>query len=297
MSSHRYLTYSIFYVNDIANKPVECTAVMQVEVEILTGRAHQIRGQLSSLGFSLCGDAMYGGTAPIEPLLEDESEIKSLQEGNINDCMTPDKLALHCCELQFLDPDYVKNKKGNEEAIRSNRVNKFRLQKAWWSPYLEQYASENDSRNTATTSKADLEIAKEMRESEANLDAIDLDEVKLAEEIRRIQLSPGIHKYVIIKATHPSLEQPEWFVKSASPEECGGPFHADVARVLVSDLNAAGFDTVVLGGGRIKFDFTENHAHVYGYSYGFGKGDHEFASLLIERMDISSSFDNSDALY
>ena len=85
--------------------------------------------------------------------------------------------------------------------------------------------------------------------------------------------------------------------KTASPDECGGLFHADVARGLVNELNTAGFDTVVLGGGRIDYDSTKNHARVYGFSYGFGKGDHAFASLLIEQEGINSSFDDSDALY
>jgi hypothetical protein len=269
-------------------------AVMQVEVELLTGRTHQIRGQLSALGFSLCGDALYGG-AEIIPECE-ESKMKSFRDGQVDGYMDSGKLALQCYELEFLDPDYVKNKKGNEEAIRSNNVSKFRLQKAWWSPYLEQYESENDTQNSATTSKTDLKIAKEMKESETKIDAKYSNDVQLTENIKRIQLSPGSHKYVIIKATRPS-EDPDWFVKTASPEECGGPFHADVARTLVSDLNAAGFDTMVMGGGRIDFDSAKNQAHVYGFSYGFGKGDHEFASLLIEREGIAASFDNSDTLY
>jgi 23S rRNA pseudouridine1911/1915/1917 synthase len=34
----------------------------EVQVELLTGRTHQIRAQLSALGAPICGDAMYGAT-------------------------------------------------------------------------------------------------------------------------------------------------------------------------------------------------------------------------------------------
>jgi hypothetical protein len=277
-------------------KPPECTAIVQVEVELLTGRAHQIRGQLSALGFSLCGDAMYGGTSPVETKTNIEIH-SSLRQGYTDGNLNSDKLALQCCELQFLDPDYTKDKKGNEVAVRSRRVNKFRLKKAWWTPLLENYKSKtmNDpAYSTVTTNIADLHIASEMRESEANEST---DNMNVLRNIKRVQLSPGQNKYVMIKAIHPSLERPEWFVKTASPSECGGPFHADVARGLVNELNVAGFDTIVMGGGRIDYDSVKNHARVYGFSYGFGKGDHEFASLLIEQEGFNSSFDNSDAFY
>ncbi len=277
---------------------MECTAVVQLEVELLTGRAHQIRGQLSTLGFSLCGDAMYGGTSPLETKSSNET-ISSLRQGHADGYLNSEKLALQCCELQFLDPDYIENKKGEEMAVRSKRVNRFRLQKAWWTPLIDKYKSEtedNPAHDISTTNIADLQVATEMRVSEAG-GSISPGSLGGLSHTKFIQLSPGKHKYVIIKATHPSLERPEWFVKTASPEECGGPFHADVARALVNDLNEKGFDTVVMGGGRIDYDSAKNQAHVYGFSYGFGKGDHEFVSLLIEQEGIDSSFDNSDQLY
>ena len=278
------------------NKPHECTAVVQIEVELLTGRAHQIRGQLSNLGFSLCGDSMYGGMSPAE--VEPGIETDASNQGHVDSHLITEKLALQCYELQFLDPDFTENKKGEKEAVRSSRVNTFSLKEAWWTSYLDQYKSETmgDPLNTSTTNNIDLEIAKEMKESDGNNNAT-TDDLKELREIRRVQLSPGQHKYVIVKAIHPSLERPEWFVKSASPDECGGAFHADVARELVKELNIAGFDTIVMGGGRIDYDSIKNHANVYGFSYGFGKGDHELASLLIEQEGINSSFDNSDALY
>jgi len=274
---------------------MECTAVVQVEVELLTGRAHQIRGQLTNLGFPLCGDAMYGGTAP--PI----SELDSVQ--TVGGYLNSDQLALQCCELQFLDPDYEINKKGDEVSVRSDRVNKFRLEKAWWTPHLNQYASETegDTLNVVTTDANDLATAGKMKESIAAIVSLDDKQSTESEQqtkiIRNVQLSPGKHKYIVIKATHPGLIRPDWYVKTASPRECGGPYHADVARDLVRELNNDGYDTIVMGGGRIDYDSVKQHAHVYGFSYGFGKGDHELVSLLIEKVGISASFDDSDALY
>jgi len=41
--------------------PPNCSGVAEVTVELLTGRTHQIRGQMKALGFPLAGDRMYGG--------------------------------------------------------------------------------------------------------------------------------------------------------------------------------------------------------------------------------------------
>ena len=273
--------------------PPECTAVLQVEVELLTGRAHQIRGQLSALGFPLCGDAMYGGVANL-PLEKKNSDCEGCSDGYMNS----ENLALQCSELQFLDPDYVVNKKGDKNAVRSKRLNKFRIESAWWSQHIQQYY--DGFMNGNTTNNHDLETAKKIKVSVRNKNTEEKIENTMKHKkksIQSIQLSPGKHKYVVVKATHPDLEKPEWFVKTASPSECGGPFHADVAKGLVNDLNGAGYDTIIFGGGRIDFDLYQKHAHVYGFSYAFGKGDHEFVSLLIEQEGISTSFDNSDTLY
>lgn len=290
MTTSKHLNIKLIHAKD--NKPQDCVAVMQVEVELLTGRAHQIRGQLSALGYSLCGDAMYGGTS-LDERNTGESQPDVLAPGY----MDSERLALQCCELQFLDPDYVTNKKGREEAVRSNRVNKFRLQKSWWTPYIDKCKSqvEDTALNTATTSDNDLKTANAMKTIVART-TNSLQSKDELEEIKKVQLSPGQHKYVVVKAMHP-LEGTEWFVKTASPRECGGVFHADVARDLVKELNNVGYDTIIFGGGRIDYDTDSNHAHVYGFSYGFGKGDHEFVSVLIEQEGITSSFDDSDDLY
>ena len=89
-----------------------------------------------------------------------------------------------------------------------------------------------------------------------------------------------------------------WFVKSASPTESGGPYHANVAQDLVEWIQAAGFQKVtVTGGGRIDYEPSSNRAHIYGFSYGFGKGDHALVAALIAKAGILSTFDNSNSLY
>ena len=235
------------------------------------------------MGFPLCGDVLYGG-AKISPSQSNENQPG--YKGS-------EQLGLQCCELEFLDPDYSRNAKGDIKGIRSDRWNKFRLEDAWWSPLLSRHSF---NVSDAPTSFSDHKIASKIRKSRR--EDIQLQSLHHNEEnTPTIRLSPGSNKYVIIKAMQPGLE-PKWFVKSASPAECGGPYHADVAKEIVKELGSKGYDTIVTGGGRIYYDPERKNANVFGFSYGFGKGDHEFVSLLIEKdTDIISTFDNSDALY
>jgi hypothetical protein len=93
-------------------------------------------------------------------------------------------------------------------------------------------------------------------------------------------------------------EKELWFVKSASPTECGGPYHANVADELVEWLEALEYSVVVTGGGRIDYNDIAKTAKVYGFSYGFGKGDHRKAATVIaENSDVVATYDLSDGLY
>jgi 23S rRNA-/tRNA-specific pseudouridylate synthase len=108
--------------------PTDCQAVVEVEIELLTGRTHQIRGQLSTLGFSLVGDARYGGALP----------ANYTSAGS-------EKVALQCCELEFLDPDIIVKEDGVLFMKQSERWNRFRLERAWWTPLLQQYQEKTNA--------------------------------------------------------------------------------------------------------------------------------------------------------
>jgi hypothetical protein len=262
--------------------PDHCQAVAEVEIELLTGRTHQIRGQLAAMGYPLVGDAQYGGAKPIDMVYGIYA--------------TYPKLALQCCQLEFLDPDITVKEDGDLLLTRSKRWNSFRLDSAWWSSAMDVFtnAQQNILGEDATTSIHDVapSVVHPAQSSSDKPPRRDL-------LPPRIQLSPGKNKYVLIKATHPDETQEEWFVKSASPSECGGPYHANVAQDLREWIVAAGYKVFVTGGGRIDYRPELKKAVVYGFSYGFGKGDHVKAAKLINEFigDIEATYDYSDELY
>lgn len=112
--------------------PPTCQAIVELEVELLTGRTHQIRGQLSAEGYPLVGDLPYGGADPT-----------SVSEKNKDNT----RLALQCSQLEFLDPDTKvtqKVKRGHvSEVIKmvpsSSRWNGYQLESAWWTPFTQQF--------------------------------------------------------------------------------------------------------------------------------------------------------------
>jgi len=65
------------------------TPVTLLEIELETGRMHQIRLQTSDRGFPILGDAMYGSTIPFDEHFDDER------------CRS---IALHAVSIAFVDP-------------------------------------------------------------------------------------------------------------------------------------------------------------------------------------------------
>jgi 23S rRNA-/tRNA-specific pseudouridylate synthase len=261
--------------------PTNCQGVVEVEIELLTGRTHQIRGQLSAMGFSLVGDAQYGGAIPAN-----KTNIGSEQ------------LALQCCELEFLDPDIVQKHDGTVSLNRSKRWNRFRLETAWWNPLLQQYQEQTNAlgEGDATTAADDVPLPEPTSTTTIE------DKRPLRSHLLpvRVSLSPGKHKYVLIKAEHPESDEVLWFCKSASPAECGGEYHGNVAQDLREWITAAGWKVTVTGGGRIDYRPDEKQAVVYGFSYGFGKGDHVRAANMIKEWSdgsIEATHDDSSGLY
>lgn len=100
--------------------------VIELEIELLTGRTHQIRGQLSSLKAPIVGDPLYGGFSG------DRGD--TLSGRSIN------RMALQCCALQFPRPKIRIQNNGKEvlePAIGTSC--QFALDRAWWTDYLELY--------------------------------------------------------------------------------------------------------------------------------------------------------------
>ncbi|GAX16692.1 hypothetical protein FisN_21Hh133 [Fistulifera solaris] len=270
------------------DRPPSCQAVIELEIELLTGRTHQVRGQLSAMGFPIVGDTQYGGAIPKNAPLRSD----------IVDYQASAQLALQCCALEFADPDIVEKSDGTESMRRSRRWNSFYLDAAWWTPFLRAYDSNKEadggSRMGATTN---------LTEENKLEQTISVSPVQTTKRPRpellppRVSLSKGANKYVLIRATHPLTDTVEWFVKSAAPSESGGPYHGNVAQDLREWIAAAGYTAEVTGGGRI--DYNGAKALVYGFSYGFGKGDHAKAAELIQTFqpDIDATFDNTDGLY
>ena len=171
------MTSSLFFVALFweACIPKQCIGIVEIEVELLTGRTHQIRGQLSAEGFPLVGDGFYGGAIPHTVFVPHECKRNNIddnklhgnnryfiiksdydgedgkraedegQKSNNYPQSYSEKLALQCCELLFLKP------KAKEEEINSierdsgalderndehDQWNVFRLEEAWWSSHF-----------------------------------------------------------------------------------------------------------------------------------------------------------------
>lgn len=256
--------------------PVNCVGVVEVHVELLTGRTHQIRGQFKAEGYPLVGDAQYGGA------------ISWKQRGH-DRRVAPERLALRCSFLKFLDPDVVTKEDGTEDLQPSNRWNEYCLDNSWWTPFLDKYGQDSTD-GDATTNVGDLASSPFSAQSS---------EGAMTELLPSlVELTPGTNKYVLVKATNLDIDQTLWFVRSASPGECGGPYHANVAERLVRRLEAMKYKVEVTGGGRIEYDQVKKYATVYGFSYGFGRGDHAHtASLIAQHSDIHATYNNSVSLY
>jgi len=273
----------------IHGRPQGCIAVCELEIELLTGRTHQIRGQLAAEGFPLVGDVQYGGAVaqPTEDLGKPEKRDGFLSLGD------SEELCLQCCSLEFLEPHLAVDSTG-ESMVPSQRWKKFSLSGSSWTDFLDAYSCAELSSESVTSSLSDEEPLLTQRREESH-DAATSTPNELPQTVL---LSVGTNKYVVVRAQRAG--QAYWFVRSASPAECGGPYHANVAEDLLHTLETLGFSTQVEGGGRIDCMESEDikHAHIYGFSYGYGKADHEKVADIIEKYsDYVATYDNSDGLY
>lgn len=307
--------------------PHQTKAICELKVDLQTGRAHQIRGQLAEMGYPLVGDEQYGGAIPAEGLAVNEDNVIDGRDAH------PQLLALQCHHVGFWDADYkmVWNHRRRRDIIKgfpSDRWVSASLEKAWWTDILLSNSVAGTNETFAfVTSAEDIGLLTNQKEQ------ISLTHDKGNVQDRRpdllppvIQLSPGRNKYVLVKLVTSNSEyqgsvstisagaDPDadtttrWYVKSASPNECGGPYHANVAQDLLDWIIAAGYNNdeiQVAGGGKIDYNPATRRAHVYGFSYGYGKGNHAKVASLIQAetgegkpLDgIHATYDNSDDLY
>ncbi len=78
-----------------------------VEVQLITGRKHQIRLQMASLGYPVAGDRMYGARQPWKPgSRKQSSSRKSFKSASPNDASGygPTGIGLHCYQYSLQHP-------------------------------------------------------------------------------------------------------------------------------------------------------------------------------------------------
>lgn len=298
----------------MSRMPPNVRAVVEVDVFLITGRTHQIRGQLGELGFPIVGDEQYGGAVP-------SSEVDTYQGAHSS--ISPQLLALQCCELSFPEAEYktVWSKKRRKDIIHGvpcgsrSRI-QASLSQAWWTSKVEKHQSSSTPYDTI-----DQDLEEEANDRESFDASMPFETATVRPDLLpcAVQLAPGRNKYIMAKLRDPVSHKVRWFVKSAAPSDCGGPYHADVAKDLIEWIHSVlGYESVrveVTGGGRIDyvpeaasstFDGASSSANtgtvcVYGFSYRYGKGDHRRAADIIQdsmgEHAISVTYDLSDDLY
>ena len=132
--------------------PSTTKAVVEVQVSLITGRTHQIRGQLSKLGFPIVGDEQYGGALqlPVETVINQDQHTAPdsvpKNEGGVDNEEEPQLLALQCYHIRFPDAEYesVWHKNKHRDVLqgrpsRSGKMIQETLEKAWWTSFLKKH--------------------------------------------------------------------------------------------------------------------------------------------------------------
>jgi 23S rRNA-/tRNA-specific pseudouridylate synthase len=119
--------------------PPGTKAVAEVQIRLLTGRTHQIRGQLSALGFPIVGDEQYGGAVSCSGVTSTSTDENKEAEQT----SAPQLLALQCSRLGFYEPDYeaVWNRRRRRDVIQgrpSQRWSEYSIDEAWWTSKISQ---------------------------------------------------------------------------------------------------------------------------------------------------------------
>jgi 23S rRNA-/tRNA-specific pseudouridylate synthase len=113
---------------------VQQQLVVEVEVELLTGRTHQIRGQLAAIQCPIVGDVLYGGV------------VSSDNSGSSSSSGSATQMALQCCAMEFAAPDKTPQGKNKNKWVPSSSTSttttsdsySFSLDEAWWTRLLKE---------------------------------------------------------------------------------------------------------------------------------------------------------------
>jgi len=98
--------------------------VLQLDVELLTSRPHQLRGQLAAMGLPLVGDKIYGGGS---------CEMRAHRH-------MWHRMAVQVCHMSFALPRWEENEDGKHMLVPSGEKKVVsNLNKAWWTSYLDDY--------------------------------------------------------------------------------------------------------------------------------------------------------------
>ncbi|CAH2329429.1 14 kDa phosphohistidine phosphatase-like [Pelobates cultripes] len=89
----------------------------------------------------------------------------------------------------------------------------------------------------------------------------------------------GIFKYILVRVKEPASEQHRDIVRGTSSAE----YHNHIFEKINPDLQAAGFECTVLGGGKIEHNSKEKKIRVFGESTGYGKADHSITAEKLKK--------------
>jgi len=111
--------------------------VVEVDVELVTGRTHQIRGQFAAMNLPLVGDPLYGRTAS-----ETVAWNVRRNRGWGAASKIVERLGLQCCFLSFSYPQWSLHPKSKRKVlVESGSTCKYQLEKTWWNDCLREISS------------------------------------------------------------------------------------------------------------------------------------------------------------
>lgn len=114
------------------------------------------------------------------------------------------------------------------------------------------------------------------RDSEVSRSWCGMSEAQKLDSIEDVVIDDGTFKYILI-----ALESESGIGKSIVRGISEAEYHADVYERYSPSIEALGFDTRPLGGGRIAHNPQLKTLKVYGYSVGYGRADHSITEKIL----------------